>query len=73
VTPAAAASGVGAADPVVSADGLTKRYGDLVSYALCPVMIGGVGLWAVHWDIIIPCAVSGAFVFVAWRFFRWQS
>ena len=40
--------------------------------ALRSVIIDGAGLWAVRWDLVILLAVTGVFVLVAWRFFRWE-
>jgi ABC-2 type transport system permease protein len=40
--------------------------------ALRAVIIDGAGLWEVRWDLVILLAVTGVFVFVAWRFFRWE-
>ncbi len=40
--------------------------------ALRAVLIDGAGLWAVRWDLAILLAVTGVFVLIAWRFFRWE-
>ena len=40
--------------------------------ALRAVIIDGAGLWTVRWDIVILLAVTGVFVLIAWRFFRWE-
>jgi ABC-2 type transport system permease protein len=40
--------------------------------ALRAVIIDDAGLWAVRWDLVILVAATGAFVLVAWRFFRWE-
>ena len=40
--------------------------------ALRAVIIDGASLWAVRWDLAILLAATGAFVVVAWRFFRWE-
>jgi ABC-2 type transport system permease protein len=40
--------------------------------ALRAVIIDDASLWAVRWDLTILLAVTGVFVVVAWRFFRWE-
>ena len=40
--------------------------------ALRAVILDGVGLWAVRWDLLILLACTGVFVLVAWRSFRWE-
>jgi ABC-2 type transport system permease protein len=40
--------------------------------ALRAVIIDDAGLWAVRWDLAILVVVTGAFVMLAWRFFRWE-
>lgn len=36
------------------------------------VVIDDASLWAVRWDLMILLAITGVFVVVAWRFFRWE-
>jgi ABC-2 type transport system permease protein len=40
--------------------------------ALRAVIIDDASLWAVRWDLLILLAATGAFVVMAWRFFRWE-
>jgi ABC-2 type transport system permease protein len=40
--------------------------------ALRAVIIDDATLWAVRWDLVILVAVTGAFVVMAWRLFRWE-
>ena len=40
--------------------------------ALRAVIIDDASLWAVRWDVVILLAVTGVFVVMAWRFFRWE-
>jgi len=40
--------------------------------ALRAVIIDGAGLWEVRWDLAVLFAVTGVFVIIAWRFFRWE-
>jgi ABC-2 type transport system permease protein len=40
--------------------------------ALRAVVIDGVGLWAVRWDLVILLGATGVFVITAVRFFRWE-
>ncbi len=40
--------------------------------ALRAVIINGHGLWFVRWDVAVLVAVSGAFLILSVRFFRWE-
>lgn len=41
-----------------------------VANALRAVIIDDASLWAARWDLVVPVAVGGVFVVVAWRCFR---